>query len=123
MDSTLRDELKEAVDAVWDEALRHLPMAGAAPDAEREVAVFRAVLRTGERDGATTRPGRSDREGARLLGDGGELRLDRTAWPDVVLRQDDMVVALDRPGEPVFEIQSVDDRHHLRLVCQLGDAA
>ena len=33
------------------------------------------------------------------------------------------VIALDRDGLPVFEVLSVDDRSHLRLICELGDAS
>jgi hypothetical protein len=125
VDAALRDELKAEVDATWAEAVRHLPMAGPDPDSTRDVVVFEAVLRTGEREGVDVRSGRAgraDREGGQVMAGGAALRLDRVAWPDLVLRGGDKIVALDRPGEPLFEILAVDDRHHLRLICQLGDA-
>ncbi len=121
MDASLRNDLTEAVDGVWSETVRHLPLKTGEPDETRERVVFSAVLRTGAREGADVRPGRADREGAQVMGDGGTLRVDRTAWPELVLRAGDKIVAIGRAGAPAFEILAVDDRHHLRLICQLGD--
>jgi hypothetical protein len=56
-----------------------------------------------------------------MTSDGGTLRIDRQAYPDLEVRKGDKLVALDRDGQPIFEFQSVDDRSHLRLICDLGD--
>ena len=52
----------------------------------------------------------------------GVLRIDREVNPDLVIRKGDKVTALERAGKPVFEIKFVNDRSHLRLICDLGDA-
>ncbi|MFV0385666.1 hypothetical protein [Paracoccus sp. (in: a-proteobacteria)] len=123
MDRALREGLMIAVDDVWSETVRHLPLAGGRRDPDRDVIEITAVLRTGEREvepvrlarGGTARPGQA--------ADGGYLRIDRAAHAALVIRKGDKVVALDRDGHPVFEVLSVDDRSHLRLICALGDAS
>ncbi|WP_184010794.1 hypothetical protein [Rubricella aquisinus] len=118
----MRDELVGEVDEIWAEQVRHLPMRGAAPDPERAPLELVALIRTGVRDIEQVSFGRSNAARSGLASSGGFLRLDRTAYPDLALRKGDKVVALDREGAPVFEIMQVDDRSHLRLICDLGDA-
>ncbi|MBT9383325.1 hypothetical protein KM176_05590 [Pseudooceanicola sp. CBS1P-1] len=122
MDASLRDELKAEVDDLWSETIRHLPLAKGAPDTTRSPAEFAAILRTGARD--EERPNYAGTSGRRVgvMADGGVLRIDRSAWPDVLPRKGDKVVALDREGQPVFDVLAVDDRSHLRLICDLGEA-
>ena len=122
MDQSLRDELKAEVDDTFAGSIRHLPLKDGQKDAERPVSVFVAVLRTGDRDGEQLSFGRGNNARSKIMADGGYMRIDRTAYPDLVIRKNDKVVALDRSGEPIFEVQSVDDRSHLRLICELGDA-
>lgn len=111
------------VDAAWAEAVRHLPLAGGLKDPERDPADLVAVVRTDDRkaEGVHIRRGGGDR--ARVMTGGGTLRLDRRVYPDLVIRKGDKVVALDRDSRPVFEVHSVDDRGHLRLICGLGEAS
>ncbi len=122
MDQDLKDELTSSVDDFWAETIRVLAMDAGQPDASRPAREIDAVLRTNRRnaDNASFGRGKSARVG--LSSDGAELRVDRTSFHDLILRKGDKVVALDRLGEPVFEIQTVDDRSHLRLICGLGDA-
>lgn len=121
MMGSLRRELMSAVDDVWAERLKHLPLDQGQQDSDRAPSEFYAILRTGERnaEGIKYRKGHSSRAG--INGDGGSLRIDRSAFGDLNLRKGDKILAMDRPGEPIFEILSVDDRDHLRLVCELGD--
>ena len=122
MISHLRDELKAEVDDVWAEPVRLLPLLDGRPDAEREPVELDAVLRTGERDTERMNFGRGNDARSGVAAGGGQLRIDRAANPGLELRTHDKVVALERAGEPVFEVLFVDDRSHLRLVCELGDA-
>jgi hypothetical protein len=115
----LQEDLLAEVDDVWSEEIRLLPMAGQSADPDRPRDVLFAVLRTGERETSAMRAGRGGRSS--LASGGGHLRIDRTAHPELVVRKHDRIVALDRIGEPVFEVLSVDDRTHLRLICELGD--
>jgi hypothetical protein len=121
MDSDLRAELKAEVDEAWSEAVRLLPMASGQPDANRDPIEFQAILRTGARD--EDRPNYAGTSGRRagVMADGGTLRIDRLAWSDVAPRKGDKFAALDRDGQPMFEVLAVDDRSHLRLICHLGD--
>ncbi|WP_068305297.1 hypothetical protein [Pararhodobacter sp. CCB-MM2] len=122
MDAELRAELRDTVDDVFAETIRHLPLAEGRVDNTRARVEFQAVLRTGERDPEAPNFGRGDRARPALEASGGHLRIDRLAWPDLHPRKGDKIVALDRAALPVFEIVAVDDRSHLRLICKLGDA-
>lgn len=122
MDPSLRTDLMEAVDDTWAELIRHLPLSDGEPDGDRQVMSFTAVLRTGERAVERSRFGRSEAAPPGVAADGGVLRIDRGVHADLLIRKGDKVVALERNGEPVFEVQHVNDRSHLRLICYLGDA-
>jgi len=123
MDTTLRAELRAEVDDVWAETLRHLPLIDGQQDAGRVALDFIAPLRTGDRETERVSFGRGNTARAGIRAGGGILRIDRAAYPDLVLRKGDKIVALDRDGQPVFEVQAIDDRSHLRLICELGDAS
>lgn len=122
MDADLREDLMAAVDDVWAETIRVLPLASGQEDPNRERAEIIAVVRTGDRVAERMNFGRGQSAPSGIAAAGGYLRIDRIANPDIVLRKGDKIVALERPGEPAFEILSVDDRSHLRLICELGDA-
>lgn len=122
MDRSLREDLMVEVDDVWSETVRHLPLADGRKDPERDAVEFTAVLRTGDRDAERMSFGRGNSARAGVAADGGHLRIDRVVHAALMVRKGDKVVALDRDGQPVFEVLSVDDRSHLRLICELGDA-
>ena len=121
MDADLREELMGEIDDVFGEAMRILPLTDGRRDRDREPLEIIAVLRTGDRRGQDidARAGSVGRPG--LMADGASLGINRAAWPDLVIRKGDNAVALERNGEPMFEVLSVDDRSHLRLICALGD--
>ncbi len=121
MNRLWREELREEADEIWSEEIRFLPMSRGVPDPAREAVSFHAILRTGPRE--EDRPNYAGTSGRRVgvMADGGTLRIDRAAWPDVVPRKGDKIAALDREGQPMFEVLAVDDRSHLRLICDLGD--
>jgi hypothetical protein len=122
MDKSLRDELTEEVDEIWSEQLTHLPMASGLSDPERQKSDFLAVLRTGDRDLEKMNPGRGGTARSGFMSAGGFMRIDRVAYQDLQIRKNDKILAIGRAGEPMFEVLSVDDRSHLRLICELGDA-
>lgn len=121
MEWSLREELMAEVDDVWSEAIRHLPLDNGLQDLARVRVDFAACLRTGDRDAEGVSFGRGNNARAGVMADGGQLRVDRIAYPDLALRKGDKLVALERDGQPAFEVQAVDDRSHLRLICELGD--
>jgi hypothetical protein len=122
MNRALRDELTAEVDGIFAETVRHLPLEAGAPDADRVPALLIGVLRTEDRDAQALRMGRSTSNRSAIVQGGGRLRLDRTEHPGLVIRRGDKIVAVDRPGAPLFEVRAIDDRSHLRLTCELGDA-
>lgn len=122
MNTDLKADLREAVDEVWAESLRFLPLAGGHPDPDRDPLEFDAILRTKVRDRETVSFGHGNAARLGIAASGGVLRIDRAAWPGVHPRKGDRIVALDRAGQPVFEIGTVDDRAHLRLICEVKDA-
>ena len=122
MISELRAELMAEVDEEWAELIRHLPMDQGQPDQARDPIEFHALLRTGERGEERANFGRRSSASPGIAANGGVLRIDRTANIGLTLKKGDKIVALDRLSLPVFEIQHVDDRSHLRLICELGDA-
>lgn len=122
MNSTLREELMGEVDDVWSETIRHLPLSSGQQDQTREMVEFLAVVRTGDREAERMNFGRGNNARSGIMAAGGHLRIDRSVHPDIEVRKGDKFVALERAGEPAFEVLSVDDRSHLRLICELGDA-
>ncbi len=118
----LAEELKEAVDEEWAEVIKLLPQSDGVPDANREPVLFDAVLRTGDRAVVGMQFGRSREASGGLSAEGGQLRINRSAYPELVIRQHDKIVAQTRHGAPIFEISQVDDRSHLRLICTLSEA-
>jgi len=117
---SIRDRVVASVDAKLAEPvlLAFLQNGSADPDRVNQQVV--AVLRTGEEKADD---GRSSRDrNVRVSAGGGVLRIDRARYPDVVLKAGDKVRAIARAGEPWFEILTVDDRSHSRLIANLGDA-
>lgn len=117
----LREELVDAVDEVFSEAIRHLPLLKGLSDPGRPPADFAAVLRTGGREGAGAGMGRGTKLRPEVMASGGELRIDHLAYSALILKAGDRIMALDRVGQPIFEILDIDDRSHLRRICRLGD--
>lgn len=116
----LRGELRQVVDETWSEDIRFLPQASGTRDPDRTVLVIQAVLRTNaEGDIIVSRRGTGT--GTAVSSTGAGLRIDRSAYPGLIIKQGDKIVALERSGQPLFEILKVDDRSHLRLICELGD--
>lgn len=123
MDRSLREDLMAEVDEVWAETVRLLPLKDGVQDADRQKVEIAAVLRTGDREPEGMNFGRGNNARSSVMADGGCLRIDRATYPDLAVKKHDKLVALDRDGQPVFEVLSVDDRSHLRLICELGDAS
>lgn len=122
MISELREELMAEVDEEWAEEIRHLRMTQGQPDTARDPIALRALLRIGDRGEERANFGSRTSGGPGIAAGGGVLRIDRSANIGLIVKKGDKIVALDRLSEPVFEVFNVDDRSHLRLICELGDA-
>ena len=115
-----RDAVVSAVDEKLAEEIRLSPLNGGNPDDSRPQHHIRALLRTGDEaagplDGVNGRGIRS-----RIAAGKAVLYIDRTRYPDIDLKKQDSVRAMDRPGKPAFEVSTIDDRHHARLIIGLN---
>lgn len=118
----IRDRVLRLVDHVHAEPVRLSFMKGGAVDPARPVVEIEAVLRVGGGK-ETAVSGRSADSAwrSRIQAQRAELHIDRTRYPLIVARKGDRVKALSRPGEPWFEVLTIDDRGMTRLVLQLGE--
>ena len=90
-------------------------------DPTRPLIEIEAILRVG--GGSTTAVGGiGSAWRVRIHAQKAELHIDRTTYPDLVIRTNDKVRALARPGQPWFEVAAIDDRTDGRLVLQLNES-
>lgn len=120
--SAARDAVISSVDSKLAEDVRLSPMNAGTTDPARPQIVIAAVLRTGDQ-----KAGPLDVAGARSLhsriaAGKAALYIDRTKYPGVALVKGDAIRAISRPGNPKFEVASVDDRYHARLIVHLNQA-
>lgn len=119
----LRDKVLADVDKAFAEPIRISPMgANGAADPSRPAVVIEAVLRTGGGKNTNLAGGHAQSWRTRIVAQKAELHIDRTKYPDLVIRGKDRMRALARQGQPLFEVLHVDDRNHTRLVVELGEA-
>lgn len=114
----IRDEAIRAVDAVMSERVRHLPLTGGVRDATRPQVEFEAVLRVGnakDRDAAGT-----NTWGQRVSYGKAEMHIARGVAP--AIRKGDKLRAVERDRQPFFEVLSVNERQHGRVVVELGES-
>ena len=71
MEAGLREDLRDAVDDVWAETVRHLPVKGGQPDPDRVPVNFEAVLRTGDQEVERVSFGRGNYARAGVAAGGG----------------------------------------------------
>ncbi|MEJ8474459.1 hypothetical protein [Roseibium algae] len=117
----LRNSLTTAVDGVLAEQVQLNFVKDGRSDPARPVVTIEAVLRTRDQSVGSLSGGTSKGWSSDIATGGAVLKIDRTKYPDLDLRKGDRVKALDRAGCPVFSIQTVDARNHVRLIVELGD--
>ncbi|HCV74001.1 MAG TPA: hypothetical protein DHE23_26305 [Agrobacterium sp.] len=117
-----RDAVVSGVDQRFAERIRLSPMKNTKTDPDRPQIVITAVLRTGDETAGPLDVNAGRSLHSRIAAGKAFLYIDRTEHPDIVLRKGDNVRALDRPGAPLFEVSTVDDRNHARLIVGLNQA-
>lgn len=115
----LRQRTIELVDRMYAETVRLSFLKNAVSDPTRPQRELEAILRVNAGSSLSLSGGGVDFK-SRFMVAGGELQIDRSKYPDLVVRKDDIVRAMARPGQPRFVVASVDDRNMGRLVLQLG---
>lgn len=116
---SVRDAVVSAVDGKFAETIRLSPMNGGARDQRRPQIEIEAVLRTGAEKSNSVDTANPAAWQSKIAAGKALLYIDRTRYPYVVVRKQDAVRALARPGQPVFEVLLVDDRNHTRLIVEL----
>jgi hypothetical protein len=116
---SVRDAVVSAVDGKFAETIRLSPMSGGARDQQRPQTEIEAVLRTGGEKSSSVDTANPAAWQSKIAAGKALLYIDRTRYPDMVVRKQDAVRALARPGQPVFEVSLVDDRNHTRLIVEL----
>jgi hypothetical protein len=117
----LRDRTIAAVDRTFAESVTLSFLKNGVVDADRPAVQIEAVLRSGDGQENMVSGGRDRDWRSRVEGQRSQLHIDRAVYPDIVVRKGDKVRALARPGQPWFEVLTVEDRGHTRLVLHLGE--
>lgn len=117
-----RDRAVAAVDARLAEPVQIFFLKEGAADPERANLVVSGVLRVGGGQNTNLPGGQAKSWRTRLVAGRAELHIDPRAYAGSPIRRGDKVRALDRAGQPFFEVLHVDDRGHTRLVLELGEA-
>jgi hypothetical protein len=117
----LRNRTVAAVDHVFAEPVRlWFYDADQNVDPSRPAREIEAILVIGEGRAASVTGAGSWR--TRVAAQKSELHIDRVKYPDIVVRINDKLAALSRPGEPWFEVAGIDDRGNTRIVLHLNEA-
>lgn len=115
-----RDKAIRAVDRVMAETVRLYPMRSGTADPGRDQAEFQAVARVGG-EGSNGITGREDWS-SRISSGEATVHIDRAAYTGPAIRKGDRVRLMDRVGQPWFDVLTINDRQHGRLVLHLGEA-
>ena len=117
---SIRDEAIRAVDAVMSERIMHFPLRQQQPDPHRSKREIHAVLRVG---GLRDKPAEGGKSWmARIAQGRAECHIDRSTQPNIDIRQGDRIRAVERVGQPIFDVLQVQERHHGRIVVGLGES-
>ena len=113
-----RDLAVRAVDGLMGETLRLVPLESGRTDPARPPRDVISPLRVGveENDGVS---GKSKSWGSRIASGKAQAHISRAEYPDLVLRQGDRLRAVERAGQPWFEVDAVNDRDHARMIVEL----
>ncbi|HMQ58949.1 MAG TPA: hypothetical protein PKE65_10410 [Rhizobiaceae bacterium] len=117
----LRDRTLAAVDHFRAEPVKLSFFKDGDIDPGRPAREIEAILQVAAGNDAMVSGGIDRDWRSRVASQRSELHIDRAKYPDLILRKGDKVRALSRPGQPWFEVFSVDDRSEPRLVLHLGE--
>ncbi|SFQ55682.1 hypothetical protein SAMN05421853_11013 [Roseivivax halotolerans] len=101
------------------EALRHFPLENGLTDNSRDVIDLTAVLRVGNAEPSSVG---GSTWNSRLAVDKAQAHVSHSAYPELEIKVGDKLRAVERPGEPWFEVLSINDRMQGRLIVELGEA-
>jgi len=114
----IRDQAIAQVDATLAEEVDLFFLSGGVTDLSRNTVTAQAVLRVGSRDSVAPKGA----WGSRIAAGKAEAHIARASYDGPEIRKGDKLRAIERAGEPFFEVLRVADRDHGRLVLHLGEA-
>ena len=117
----LRDRIVDTVDLKFAEPVRLSFMKNGGSDPERPQITVEAILRTGGGKNSNIDGGAGKTWRARVAAGKAELHINRAIYDGPMPAKGDSVRATSRIGEPAFEVLSVDERNHTRLILELGE--
>lgn len=115
-----RDAVVSSVDQKFAEEIRLSPMKNKVADPDRPQQSIIAVLRTGDEKGGPLDVNGAGSFHSKIAAGHAFLYVDRETYPDIKLSKGDSLRAMTRPGKPVFEVATVNDRDHTRLIIGLN---
>lgn len=117
----IRNRALAQVDATFAEDVDLFFLSGGAADPTRGKVTAKAVLRVGSRDAGVGRGAGGGAWNTRIAAGEAEARIDRATYGGPEIRKGDKLRAVERVGQPFFEVLRVADRSHGRLVLHLGE--
>ncbi|MCB8835943.1 hypothetical protein [Aurantimonas sp. VKM B-3413] len=122
--STLAETQRAVItDDAFGERILVVPRVKGQVDPDRSEVEIVGVLRTGPvKDANMTEGGMAQSWRTMLSAGKAELHLDQHRYPDLVIRKDDEIRALERPGQPWFAVETFDDRNAPRLIIGLSES-
>ncbi|BAP94466.1 hypothetical protein [Aurantimonas phage AmM-1] len=120
--TTLAETMSAAIaDDAFGERVLLAPMKKGERDPDRAAREVIAVLRTGGGGESNLSGGMGQSWRVQLAAGKAEAHIDLAAYPDLHVRVGDALRALERRGQPWFEVARPDDRGAPRLVLELSE--
>jgi len=110
------------VDLEHGEQLQHTPLSGGAADASRSPVTVIGRLRTDEGNRPSYSNGRGEAVRVGQSGVAGEIEISIARYADLDVRRGDKFRALDRVGQPWFEVSRENNRSRGRRIIKVSAA-
>lgn len=117
----LRADLTAGVDLRWAERIGLFFLKGGAVDPDRANVEINAVLRVGNERSVGPTGGLAQSWGMRIAANKAEMHIARDGYNGPAIRKGDKVRAVERLGQPFWEVAFVNDRHASRLILSLTE--
>lgn len=118
----IQQQAISAVDAVMAEAVLVYPLSKGMADTTRAHTELRCVLRVGNVRDQNVAGDLGKAWSQRIALGKAEAHIDQSAYAGLDIRKGDKLRAVDRPGQPWFEVLTVNERAQGRTVLALGEA-
>ena len=114
-------KLHASTDSMFAERVRIVSWVDGRENPDRPAREIDAPIVEEGRDDQNLAGDRSGTFSTNVRTGGAVLKPDTVTYPDLDIREDDIVTALDRPGQPQWRVASIDPPGNGRLIVNLGD--